>query len=90
MARIYSNENVAKAVVECLRELGHDVLTSYEAGNANRAVSDEDVLTFACCKAAWSLQTTERISSGCTTPDTPTRESSFTRSTSILRPLRIG
>jgi len=46
MARIYSNENVAKGVVDRLRELGHDVLTSYEAGNANAGISDKDVLEF--------------------------------------------
>ena len=47
MARIYSNENVAKSVVDRLRELGHDVLTSHEAGKANLGVSDEQVLAFA-------------------------------------------
>lgn len=30
-----------------LRVLGHDVLTSFEAGNANRAVPDAEVLAFA-------------------------------------------
>jgi hypothetical protein len=34
-------------VVERLRTLGHDVLTSQEAGNANRRVSDREVLQFA-------------------------------------------
>lgn len=34
MAAIYSNENFPKRVVEELRRLGHDVLTSYEAGRA--------------------------------------------------------
>ena len=47
MARICSNENVAKGVVDGLRALGHDVLTSHQAGNANAAVPDEDVLAFA-------------------------------------------
>jgi hypothetical protein len=47
MARVYSDENMPLAVVEELRRLGHDVLTSHEAGNANRSVSDEDVLSFA-------------------------------------------
>ena len=35
MARFYSNENFPKRVVEELRRLGHDVLTSYEAGRAS-------------------------------------------------------
>lgn len=30
-----------------LRELGHDVLTAYEAGNANLSIPDEEVLDFA-------------------------------------------
>lgn len=47
MARIYSNENVAKGVVDRHRELGHDVITSHQAGKANAGISDEDVLAFA-------------------------------------------
>ena len=47
MARFYSNENIAMQVVEELRQLGHDVLSSLEAGNANAAVPDEEVLAFA-------------------------------------------
>jgi predicted nuclease of predicted toxin-antitoxin system len=45
--RFYTNENIAVQVVVQLRELGHDVLTSLEAGNANRAVPDAEVLAFA-------------------------------------------
>lgn len=47
MARFYSNENIALPVVLELRRLGHDILTSGDAGNANRSVPDSDVLTFA-------------------------------------------
>ncbi len=47
MARFYTNENVELQVVEALRSLGHDVLTSLEAGNANRSIEDKDVLAFA-------------------------------------------
>ena len=47
MARLYSNENFPLPVVEELRRLGHDVLTVLEAGNAGRAISDEEVLAFA-------------------------------------------
>jgi hypothetical protein len=47
MARFYSNENSPRPVVEALRALGHDVLTSQDAGNANRRVDDPAVLAFA-------------------------------------------
>ena len=47
MARIYADENVPLPVVEQLRRLGHDVLTTLEAGNAGKAMPDEDVLEFA-------------------------------------------
>jgi hypothetical protein len=46
MARFYSNENFPLAVVEALRALGHDVLTSLEAGNANQGTPDTEVLAF--------------------------------------------
>lgn len=47
MARFYSNENTPLPVVAELRRLGHDVLTSLDAGNANVSVPDADVLAFA-------------------------------------------
>lgn len=47
MAALYSNENFPLPVVEELRRLGHDVLTVLEAGKAEQAVSDEEVLAFA-------------------------------------------
>jgi len=47
MARFYSNENFPLPAVLELRRLGHDVLTSQDAGNAYRAVSDEAVLSYA-------------------------------------------
>ena len=47
MARLYANENFPLPVVQALVVLGHDVLTSLDAGNAGRAVPDEDVLQFA-------------------------------------------
>ena len=47
MASFYSNENFPLPVVEALRILGHDVLTVKEAGNAEQAISDEAVLSFA-------------------------------------------
>lgn len=47
MARLYTNENFPFAAVERLRALGHDVLTAYDSGRANQAISDEDVLRYA-------------------------------------------
>ena len=47
MASLYSNENIPIALVEALRAIGHDVLTSYDAGQANRRVSDDEVLSYA-------------------------------------------
>jgi Domain of unknown function (DUF5615) len=44
VARFYSNENFPLPVVLELRRGGHDVLTSLEAGKANRRVRDEQVL----------------------------------------------
>lgn len=51
MARLYANENFPLPVVIELRRLGHDVLTTQEAGKADPAISDEDVLAFACADA---------------------------------------
>jgi predicted nuclease of predicted toxin-antitoxin system len=47
LAFLYSNENFPKPVVEELRRLGHDVLTVLEAGKAEQAIPDEEVLAFA-------------------------------------------
>lgn len=47
MARFYTNENFPLQVVRRLRALSHDVLTSLEAGQANRRIPDEEVLAFA-------------------------------------------
>lgn len=44
---LYANENFPRAVVEELRKLGYDVLTSLEAGQANQGIPDAEVLTFA-------------------------------------------
>ncbi len=44
MARLYANENFPQPAVAELRRLGHDVLTTLEAGQAGLAVSDPEVL----------------------------------------------
>ena len=47
MARLYADEDFPFPVVERLRQLGHDVLTTFEAGQANQAIGDADQLAFA-------------------------------------------
>lgn len=47
IARLYSNENFPIDIVKKLCYLGHDVLTSYQAGQANQGIPDDDVLKFA-------------------------------------------
>ncbi len=44
--KLYANENFLRAVVEELRQLGYEVLTSFEVGQANQGIPDEEVLTF--------------------------------------------
>jgi len=41
---LYADENFPLRVVEELRRLGHDVLTTLEDGKANQAVTDADLL----------------------------------------------
>ncbi|MBC8070072.1 MAG: DUF5615 family PIN-like protein [Deltaproteobacteria bacterium] len=48
--RLYADENFPRASVEALRGLGHDVLTAAEAGHANIATPDEDVLSYAAAE----------------------------------------
>lgn len=47
MALLYADEGFPKVVTELLRQLGHDVLTVQEAGQANQRVPDDQVLVFA-------------------------------------------
>lgn len=47
MARPYSKENFPAPVVKALRALGHDVLTTHEAGKSGQAIPDDEVLAFA-------------------------------------------
>ena len=46
-ARLYSNENFPLPVVEALRRLGHDVLTTHDTGKSNAGIPDDEVLRFA-------------------------------------------
>jgi predicted nuclease of predicted toxin-antitoxin system len=45
--QFYSNENFPIAMVNLLRAEGYDVLTSYEAGQANQRIPDDQVLRYA-------------------------------------------
>ena len=45
--RIYANENYPQPIVDHLRQVGIDVLTSHDAGNSNKKVPDNEVLQFA-------------------------------------------
>jgi predicted nuclease of predicted toxin-antitoxin system len=48
--RFYANENLSADLVKALRNLSYDVVTSYEAGNANQRISDDQVLQTATAK----------------------------------------
>ena len=43
----YSDENFASNMVITLRRLGYTVITSYDAGQANRSIFDNEVLAYA-------------------------------------------
>lgn len=47
MAHLYADENFPYPATKELRNCGHDVLTVLEAGKAEQAVPDEEVLAFA-------------------------------------------
>ena len=47
MIKLYADENFPLAIVRQLRQIQYDVLTSYEAGQANQGIPDDEVLAFA-------------------------------------------
>lgn len=47
MALLYVDEDFSYPVVQRLRQLGHDLLTAHEAGQAGQGITDEAVLAFA-------------------------------------------
>lgn len=47
LIRFYSNENLDADLVQVIREFGYDVLTSYEANQANQSIPDNAVLQYA-------------------------------------------
>ena len=50
MSDLYADEDFVLPAVKELRRLGHNVLTAFEAGNANQGTPDRDVLEFATFK----------------------------------------
>jgi predicted nuclease of predicted toxin-antitoxin system len=59
MARLLSDENFSLRVVRELRALGHDILTSREAGLANQGIDDPDILQ-AAVAAGRAILTNDR------------------------------
>ncbi len=49
--RFYANENFPEPAVIALRLLGHDVLTTKDAGNAGQRIPDPAVLQYATAEA---------------------------------------
>src|ERR671915_2234283 len=47
MARLYADEDFSYPVIQRLRQLGHDILTAHEAGQAGQSITDAAVLAFA-------------------------------------------
>ncbi|WP_353930529.1 DUF5615 family PIN-like protein [Okeanomitos corallinicola TIOX110] len=47
MVRLYADENFPLEIVRQLRQMKYDVLTSYEARQANQGIPDDEVLVFA-------------------------------------------
>jgi hypothetical protein len=45
--RLYADENFPQPTVVALRAMGHDVLTTQEAGNAGQSIPDDEVLRYA-------------------------------------------
>jgi predicted nuclease of predicted toxin-antitoxin system len=45
--RLYADENFSQPVVNRLRELGHDVLTTRDVGKAEQRIPDPEVLQYA-------------------------------------------
>jgi uncharacterized protein with PIN domain len=50
VAKFYADEQFPKKTSEALRVLGHDVLTTQEANNANQGIADSEVLAYAIAR----------------------------------------
>src|SRR5919108_3868684 len=51
MALLYADEDFSYPVVQRLRQLGHDLLTAHEAGQAGQSITAAAVLAFATAAA---------------------------------------
>ena len=47
MGRLYADEDFSYPLVDELRQLGHDVVTAQESGQANSGTTDDEILAFA-------------------------------------------
>jgi Domain of unknown function (DUF5615) len=47
MARLYADEDFIYPVIQRVHQLGHDILTAHEAGQAGQGIEDAAVLTLA-------------------------------------------
>ncbi len=47
MAQLYADEDFSSPVMQRLRQLGHDILTAHEAGQAGQGITDTAVIAFA-------------------------------------------
>lgn len=47
MAQLYADEDFSYPVIQRLRQLGHDILTAHEAGQAGQGIEDAAVIAFA-------------------------------------------
>ena len=47
MARLYADEDFSAPVIQRLRQLGHDIITAQEAGQAGQGTTDAEVIAFA-------------------------------------------
>ena len=68
--QFYSDENFPLVMVNLLRAGGHNVLTSYEAGQANQGIPDDRVLQYAtaCGRILITENRQDFIDLHCTVP----------------------
>ena len=57
MVELYVDEDFSYPVVQRLRQLGHDMLTAHEAGQAGQGIEDATILAFATAtgRAVWTF-----------------------------------
>jgi hypothetical protein len=84
MAQLYANENFPLPVVEELRRLGHDVLTTYESARAGSAIPDDEVLAFSVAEKRVLLTINRKHFFDCITGRLTTAVSLSVHSTSTL------